>query len=84
MKNGDKRIRLTAEETALMRELNDTDDYGEPSEFNDTDSQLMVYEMLAEKYSIDLDKNFLGFTEDYKVMLIVKKVNIATGHIDPF
>jgi len=84
MGNGDKRIRLTAEETALMRELNDTDDYGEPSEFNDTDSQLMVYEMLAEKYNIDLDKNFLGFTEDYKVMLIVKRVNIANGHLDSF
>ena len=75
MENGDKRIRLTAEEIALMRELNDTDEYGEPSEFNDTDSQLMVYEMLAEKYNIDLDKNFMGFTEDYKVMLIVKRIN---------
>ena len=75
MENGDKRIRLTVEETALMRELNDTDEYGEPSEFNDTDSQLMVYEMLAEKYNIDLEKNFIGFTEDYKVMLIVKRIN---------
>jgi hypothetical protein len=84
MENEDKQIRLTAEETALMRELNDTDDYGEPSEFNDTDSQLMVYEMLAEKYNIDLDKNFLGFTDDYKVMLIVKRVNIAIGHLDSF
>ena len=75
MENGDKRIRLTAEEIALMRELNDTDEYGEPSDFNYTDSQLMVYEMLAEKYNIDLDKNFIGFTEDYKVMLIVKRIN---------
>ena len=76
MENGDKQIRLTAEETALMRELNDTDEYGDPSEFNDTDSQVMVYDMLAEKYNIDLDKNFIGFTEDYKVMLIEKRVNM--------
>ena len=76
MENGDKQIRLTADETALMRELNDTDEYGDPSEFNDTDSQVMVYDMLAEKYNIDLDKNFIGFTEDYKFMLIEKKVNM--------
>jgi hypothetical protein len=76
MENGDKQIRLTADETALMRELNDTDEYGDPSEFNDTDSQVMVYDMLAEKYNIDLDKNFIGFTEDYKVMLIEKRVNM--------
>ena len=79
MENGDKRIRLTAEETALMRELNDTDEYGDPSEFNDTDSQLLVYEMLAEKYNIDLDKNFIGFTGDYKVMLIEAKVGKSLG-----
>ena len=76
MENEDKQIRLTADETALMRELNDTDEYGDPSEFNDTDSQVMVYDMLAEKYNIDLDKNFIGFTEDYKVMLIEKRVNM--------
>ena len=76
MENGDKQIRLTADETALMRELNDTDEYGDPSEFNDTDSQVMVYDMLAEKYNIDLDKNFIGFTEDYKFMLIEKRVNM--------
>ena len=76
MENGDKQIRLTADETALMRALNDTDEYGDPSEFNDTDSQVMVYDMLAEKYNIDLDKNFIGFTEDYKFMLIEKRVNI--------
>ena len=76
MENGDKQIRLTADETALMRELNDTDEYGDPSEFNDTDSQVMVYDMLAEKYNIDLDKNFIGFTEDYKFMLIETRVNM--------
>ena len=76
MENEDKQIRLTADETALMRELNDTDEYGLPCEFNDTDSQVMVYDMLAEKYNIDPDKNFIGFTEDYKFMLIEKKVNM--------
>ena len=59
-----------------MRALNDTDEYGDPSEFNDTDSQVMVYDMLAEKYNIDLDKNFIGFTEDYKFILIEKRVNM--------
>ena len=39
MEIGDKRIRLTAEETALLKELNDADDYGEPNELHDEDSQ---------------------------------------------
>ena len=79
MENEDKQIRLTADETALMRELNDTDEFGDPSEFNDTDSQVRVYDMLAEKYNIDLDKNFIGFTGDYKVMLIEAKVGKNLG-----
>ena len=71
MKIGDKRIKLTAEETALLRELNDADDYGEPNELHDEDSQQMINGMLAEKYNIDLEKNLIMFTDDYKTMLIM-------------